>query len=66
MTQSTPDPHGHEMLTAADAWFMLTGQAPTTDEEAMLDELLHKHYVEEFGEEPPKQWIFPDAPRTEA
>ena len=64
-TVTTPEPNGHETLTAADAWFLMTGQAPTPEEEYMLDAILHKMYVNDFGVEPPEKWILPDVPRTE-
>lgn len=65
MTQDTHEPRGYETLTAADAWFLMTGRAPTPEEEDILDAWLHAEYVKEFGEEPPKKYVFPDQPGIE-
>ena len=65
MSATTPNPHGHETLTAADAWFLMTRESPTPEQEHMLDAVLHKMYVADFGEDPPQSTIYPDTPRPD-
>lgn len=66
MTFINPEPNGHETLTTAEGFQLVFGRPPTPDEEAVYDAIIHAMYVEEFGEEPPQRYIYPDTPKPDS
>lgn len=63
MKQPEHELDGHEGVTAAEAWFMMTGENPTPEQTELMDHLLTEQYRHDFGCDPPVKHIFTDTPR---
>jgi hypothetical protein len=63
MMQPDHELHGYEGITAEEVWFMMTGENPTPEQTALLDDLLTERYRQDFDRDPPVKYIIPDAPR---
>lgn len=63
MKQPEHELDSHQWITAAEAWFMMTGENPTPAQTELLDQILTERYRQDFGCDPPVKHIFTDTPR---